>query len=443
MTDKTNPTEPDQRKSDSSYADLEYQIKLKTEQLQRANQKLQQEILSRKRAEQATKKIEQERKVLREKLQQSQRLEALGKLAGGVAHDFNNLLMGIQGRTSLMLLYLDESHPHHSHLTGIEEFVKSASVLTNRLLAFARGGKSELRSTDLNELIDKCIQVFGRTKKEITISTRYRPDLKPVEVDANQMEQVMFNLLVNASQAMPAGGSIYIETEIVVLDQIEAQSYEIRAGEYIRIKIADTGKGIDKETLKKIFDPFFTTKNFSHGTGLGLSMVYGIIENHNGAIYVQSEPNSGAVFTIYLPVTNKNVSRKAAVNSDVQHGNETILLIDDEPLIIDVGRDILEALGYSVLTATSGRDAIDMYRRHADAIALVVLDMIMPEMGGSALFDRLKAINPGIKTLLCSGYSMDGQAIEIMERGCNGFVQKPFDIQQLSAKIREILGAKG
>ena len=443
MTDKTNPNEPDQRKSRSINEDLDYQIKLKTEQLQQANEMLRQEINARKRAEQVTKTIEEERKVLGEKLQQFQRLEALGKLTGGVAHDFNNLLMGIQGRTSLMLLYLDESHPHHSHLRGIEEFVKSASVLTNRLLAFAKGGKSEVRSTDLNELIDKCIQVFGRTKKEITISTRYRPDLKPVEVDGNQMEQILFNLFVNASQAMPAGGSIYVETENVVLDHTEAQSHEVDAGEYIRLKIADTGKGIDQETLKKIFDPFFTTKNFSHGTGLGLAMVYGIIKNHNGAIYVQSEPDSGAVFTIYLPVTNKNVLREASVESGIQHGNETILLIDDEPLIIDVGRDILEALGYSVLTATSGRDAIDMYRQHADAIALVIIDIIMPEMGGGALYDRLKSINPGIKTLLCSGYSMDGQVIEIMQRGCNGFIQKPFDIQRLSAKIREILGAKG
>lgn len=443
MTDKTNPTEPDQRKSDSRYKDLEYQIKLKTEQLLQANEQLQREIIERKRAEQATKKIEEEHKVLGEKLRESQRLEALGKLAGGVAHDFNNLLMGIQGRTSLMLLYLDESHPHHSHLRGIEEFVKSASVLTNRLLAFARGGKYEARSTDLNELIDKCIQIFGRTKKEITISTRYRPDLKPVEVDVNQMEQVMFNLFVNAAQAMPAGGNIYIETENVVLDHTEAQSHEIRAGEYIRLKVADTGKGIEKEILKKIFDPFFTAKTFGHGTGLGLAMVYGIIKNHNGAIYIQSEPHSGAVFTIYLPVTNKNVRREATVKSGIQHGNETILLIDDEPLIIDVGRDILEALGYSVLTATSGRDAIDMYRLHADAIALVIMDMIMPEMGGGVLFDRLKALNPGIKTLLCSGYSMDGQAIEIMERGCNGFIQKPFDIQRLSIKIREVIGAKG
>ena len=443
MTDKTNPAKADQRKPDRALEDLEYQISLKTEQLLQANEKLQREIKERKRVERAIKEIEEERKLLGEKLRQSMRFEALGKLAGGVAHDFNNLLMGIQGRTSMMLLYLDESHPHHSHLRGIEEYVNSASVLTNRLLSFARGGKYEARSTDLNELIDKCIQIFGRTRKEITISTRYRPDLKPVEVDASQMEQVMFNLLVNASQAMPAGGSIYVETEKVVLDRNEAQSHEIRAGEYIRLKIADTGKGIDKKTLEKIFDPFFTAKNFGHGTGLGLAMVYDIIKNHSGAIYVQSEPASGAVFSIYLPVTGNNVRRVATVKSGIQHGHETILLIDDEPLIIDVGRDIMEALGYSVLTATSGREAIDLYRLHIDTVALVIIDMIMPEMSGGALFDRLKAIDPGIKTLLCSGYSMDRQANEIMARGCNGFIQKPFDIQQLSAKIREILEAKG
>jgi PAS domain S-box-containing protein len=385
------------------------------------------------------KAAEQSRKALEEQLQQAQRLESLGTLAGGIAHDFNNLLMGIQGRTTLMLNDLPVSHPHHAQLRNIEEYVESAANLTTRLLGFARGGKYEVRPVELNALIEKTIHMFGRTKREITICTSLQSDLWPVEVDTNQIEQVMLNLLVNAGQAMPGGGVISITTSRIMLEETAARLYGISPGKYAEITLSDTGEGMDSETMKKIFDPFFTTKAIGHGTGLGLAMVYGIILNHAGAISVKSELHKGTLFTILLPATNKKVPHQTETVQTVEKGSETILLVDDEAMILEVGQEILAALGYDVLTAASGQEAIDAIRDNQVTIDLFIIDMIMPHMGGSDLFDRLKEINPSVKVLLSSGYSIDGQAREILNRGCDGFIQKPFSVSQLSMKIREIL----
>ena len=253
------------------------------------------------------------------------------------------------------------------------------------------------------------------------------------------MEQVLLNLFVNSWQAMPNGGNIFIETKNVRLDDQEARAYGLSGGDYIRVIVTDTGAGMAEETLQKIFDPFFTTKPFGHGTGMGLAMVYGIIQNHHGTIKAESRPGQGTAFTIYLPATVEKVTSDRPAKAGIQRGSETILLVDDEETIISVGRELLQDLGYTALTATSGREAIDLYQQHRDTVALVIIDMIMPEMGGGELFDRLKALNPRIKALLSSGYSINGQAIEIIDRGCNGFIQKPFDIGQLSIKIRKIL----
>jgi two-component system cell cycle sensor histidine kinase/response regulator CckA len=385
------------------------------------------------------KTAEKSRRALADQLQQSQRLESLGTLAGGIAHDFNNLLMGIQGRTALMLNSLAAEHPHYSQLENIEEYVASAAKLTTRLLGFARGGKYEVRPVELNSLIEKSIQLYGRTKKEITIKTTLQSDVWPVEVDANQIEQVFLNLLVNAGQAMPKGGLITIATSQVMLQENDARLYGISPGNYVQLTFSDTGEGMDNETMQKIFDPFFTTKPIGYGTGLGLAMVYGIIRNHSGAISVKSALNQGAIFTILLPSTDKKVSTEDEKSLVVEKGTETILLVDDEPMILEVGQAILATLGYRVLTAASGQEAIDAYSETRDEIDLFIIDMIMPHMSGSELFDRLRKINPTVKVLLSSGYSIKGQAREIINRGCNGFIQKPFSISQLSVKIREIL----
>jgi PAS domain S-box-containing protein len=379
------------------------------------------------------------RKALEEKLQQAQRLESLGTLAGGIAHDFNNLLMGIQGKTTLMLNDLMPTHPHFLQLKNIEGYVESAAALTTRLLGFARGGKYEVRPADLNSLVEKSIQMFGRAKKEISISTALQSDLWPTEVDSNQIEQVLLNLLVNAGQAMKRGGTITVTTKRLVLEKADARFHDIEAGNYVELILSDTGEGMDNQIIQKIFDPFFTTKDIGHGTGLGLAMVYGIIRNHSGAISVKSTLNEGTSFSILLPATDKSIQTEAEILPTIENGSETVLLVDDEPMIIEVGREMLSALGYEVLTAASGQEAINAYSENKDLIDLLMIDMIMPHMNGGELFDRLKDINPTARVLLCSGYSIDGQAREILDRGCEGFIQKPFNMSQLSLKIREIL----
>ena len=384
-----------------------------------------------------------ERKRLEARLRQAQKMEALGTLGGGIAHDFNNLLMGIQGRTSLMMMHKDSSHPDFEHLQGIEEYVKSAADLTKQLLGFARGGKYEVKPTDINEMIKKSSSMFGRTKKEIKIHRKYQKDVWRVEADQGQIEQVLMNLYVNAWQAMPGGGDLYLQTENVTLDEDYVKPFTIEPGKYVKISVTDTGVGMDEDTRQRIFEPFFTTKEMGRGSGLGLASAYGIIKNHGGFINVYSEKGEGTTFNIYLPASESEVSgQKSEISDDVRHGDETLLLVDDEEMIIDVGEQLLENIGYTVLIAKSGKEATEIYEKNKDKIDMVILDMIMPDMSGGDTFDRLKEINPEIKVLLSSGYSINGQATEILERGCDGFIQKPFNIRELSHKIRGVLNNK-
>jgi len=386
------------------------------------------------------KQAEKGKQQLEAQLQRAQKMKAIGTLAGGVAHDFNNLLMGIHGRISLMLMNKDSSHPDFEHLQGIEESVKSAADLTKQLLGFARGGKYELKPTDINELIKKSSQMFGRTKKEIKIHRKYQKDVWIVEADQGQIEQILMNLYVNAWQAMPGGGDLYVQTKNVTLDEDYVKPFEIESGRYVKISVTDTGVGMDEATQRRIFDPFFTTKEIGRGTGLGLASTYGIIKNHSGFINVYSKKGEGATFNIYLPASESEVSgQKSEISKDVRHGHETLLLVDDEEMIIEVVKELLDALGYKVLIAKGGKKAVELHEKNKDQIDMVILDMIMPDMSGGDTYDRLKEINPEIKVLLSSGYSINGQATEILERGCDGFIQKPFSMKQLSRKIREIL----
>ncbi len=381
-----------------------------------------------------------EQKRLETQFQAAQKIEAIGTLAGGIAHDFNNLLMGIQGRTSLMLNDINSSDPHLEHLKGIEDYIKSATDLTKQLLGFARGGKYEVKPTNLNELVTKSAELFGRTKKEVSIHKKIQKNLRIVEVDRSQIEQVLLNLYVNAWQSMPGGGELYLETENVLLDDGFVKPYELKSGKYVKISVTDTGVGMDKATLERVFDPFFTTREMGRGTGLGLASAYGIIKNHGGIINVYSEKGKGAAFNIYLPASEKVVVKEKELSLDILKGVETILLVDDEEMIIDVGRELLKKLGYKVWAAKGGKAAVELYKANKDKIDMVILDMIMPHMGGGDTYDMLKAINPNVKVLLASGYSIDGQATEIIKRGCNGFIQKPFNMRDLSQKLRGILG---
>jgi PAS domain S-box-containing protein len=380
-----------------------------------------------------------ERKRLQTQLHSAQRMEALGTLAGGIAHDFNNLLMGIQGRASLMSMDLDDSHPHVEHLTAIDEYIRSAKDLTNQLLGFARGGKYEVKPTNINELVHSTATMFGRTRKEISIHIKNHDEAIVVESDRRQIEQVLINLFVNAWQAMPDGGELHLGTEIAILDDECCMAYQLEPRRYARVSVTDTGIGMDTKTLSRIFDPFFTTKEKNRGTGLGLASAYGIVKNHGGAITAFSEIGQGSTFNIYLPVSDKTAVLDIPSDGKITKGSETVLLVDDEDMIIKVGRALLEKLGYRVLTANSGDDAVEIVHRLGSEIDLALLDMVMPSMGGGEVFDRIRQICPQIRVILSSGYTLDGQAQLIMQRGCNGFIQKPFILSELSQKIRQLL----
>jgi len=383
-----------------------------------------------------------ERKLLEAQLLQSQKMEAIGTLAGGIAHDFNNLLMGIQGNASLMLLHTDPTHTHYENLRNIEQYVKNSADLTKQLLGFARGGRYEVKPTDINKLIKKTSRMFGRTRKQITIQEDYRKDLWPVEIDEGQIEQVLLNIYLNASQAMPGGGHLSLKTENVSIGAIHARALRLEPGRWVKISVADTGVGMDEATLQRIFDPFFTTKEMGRGAGLGLASAYGIVKGHGGIIHVRSERGHGTTFEIYLPASDKKVLEHKVLPEEVVTGVGTVLFVDDEEMIVYVGAMMLKQIGYDVIVAGSGKEAVEIYKKNRDRIDVVILDMVMPIMSGGVTYEKLKEINPDIKVLLSSGFSLDGQAAEILERGCRGFIQKPFDIKALSKKLRAILDEK-
>ena len=385
-----------------------------------------------------------DRKRLEAQLLQSQKLEAIGTLAGGIAHDFNNLLMGIEGFASLILYDLDTDHPHYEKLRSIEEQVRSGAELAKQLLGFARGGKYEVKPTNLNAIIDRSAQLFGRTRREIVIEKKFREDLWTVEVDRGQMEQVLLNLYVNAWQAMPGGGTLYLQTDNVHVDAPDkGYSEDQIPGKYVRISVTDTGIGMDEKTKSRIFDPFFTTKDRGRGTGLGLASAYGIIKNHGGIIHVYSEKGQGTTFNIYLPRSTKIfVREQKEPEKEYSRGSETVLVVDDEELNINVTRLILQRLGYQVITAAGGKEAIEMFCNPDNKIDLVVLDMVMPEMGGGETYEILKKANPSMKCILASGYSINGQAAEIMKKGVEAFIQKPFTMGELATVVRRVLDGR-
>ncbi|HEC68142.1 MAG TPA: response regulator [Candidatus Desulfofervidus auxilii] len=281
--------------------------------------------------------------------------------------------------------------------------------------------------------------MFAQTKRQIKIYTKFQKDIWTVEVDVGQIEQVLLNLYINAWQAMPGGGELYLETQNITLDENYVRPFKVKPGPYVKISVTDTGVGMDETTKQRIFEPFFTTKEGNRGTGLGLASAYGIIKNHGGIITVYSEKGRGTTFNIYLPASEKEAIKQEKLAEGVLKGGETILFVDDEEMIIKTGKELLETLGYKVLIAKSGKEVIEIYRAKNEQIDMVILDTVMPDIGGGEIYDMLKKINPDIKVLLSSGYSMNDEIKEILERGCDGFIQKPFTLKELSRKIRKIL----
>jgi len=383
-----------------------------------------------------------EKNELEAQLQMSQRMEAIGTLAGGIAHDFNNLLMGIQGNTSLMFKDIDSSYPHYERLKSIEKQIQSGVKLTSQLLGYARRGQYEVIPLSLNQTVNETSDTFGQTRKEIVIHKKLAEDLYAIEADQGQIEQVLLNLFVNAADALPRGGDLYLETKNVSKKDLKNKLYKPTADKYVLLIVKDTGIGMDKRTMERIFEPFFTTKEMERGTGLGLASVYGIIKAHGGYIDVKSKEKHGTTFRVYLPATKRKVKKAAKTYDEFIKGTGTVLLVDDEEVIQEVCKELLENIGYRVFSAIDGKEALKLYRKNQDKIDLVLLDMTMPNMSGSEVYDRMKEINIGVKVLLSSGYSIDGEATEILGRGCDGFIQKPFDMKKLSAKIRGILNKK-
>lgn len=380
-----------------------------------------------------------EKKRVEAQLHYIERMEAIGTLAGGIAHDFNNLMMGMLGNISLILYDIGTDDPNYQRLKIVENLIQSGSELTSKLLGYARKGQYELRPINLNKILKESSVAFGRARKEIVISTKLAEDLFLVNADGSQIEQVFLNLFINAADAMPQGGDLFLETANVTHKEMTGKPYTPEPGSYVMIKVKDNGTGMDQKTITRIFQPFFTTKEMGLGSGLGLASVYGIVKGHGGYIDVESEKGHGSVFSIYIPASEALVEKEPIVRERIEEGDETILLVDDEEIIIDVGTQLLERLGYTVLEARCGKEAIQIYQENKDNIDMIILDMIMPDMGGSEVYDKIKIIDPEVKILLSSGYSVEGQATEILKKGCNGFIQKPFNLKSLSRKIREVL----
>jgi len=382
--------------------------------------------------------IEREKKQLEAQLLHAQKMEAIGTLAGGIAHDFNNLLMGIQGRISMIRAHSDPEQPHYRHVDQIEKTVTSAANLTKQLLGFARKGKYQIEPTSINTLVEDSTRMFIRSRKEINLSLDCAESCWTVNVDRGQIEQVLINLYVNAWHAMPEGGDLTIRTENVNLEETFCLPHEVSAGPYVHISVADTGIGIDPKIIDRIFEPFFTTKGTGKGTGLGLASAYGIVKNHNGIIQVESRKGEGTTFDIFLPASSETIEKIAPASPAVT-GRGTVLVADDEEETLLAAEMMLNELGYRVLKATGGREAVRVYRENVDGVDLVAVDMVMPDLNGGETYEQLKAVNPAVKVLLMSGFSQSRMVEELLETGCAGFLQKPFDTRTLSLKIHEAL----
>jgi CheY-like chemotaxis protein len=350
------------------------------------------------------------------------------------------MLQGILGYAAYLKMKVPADDPMYEPLAVIEHSAERAADLTKKLLGFARKGKYIIAPLNLNDVVGDVITIITRTfDRKIKTEMTLAPDLWTIEGDKSQIEHVILNLCLNSRDAMPEGGILSIETFNTEITKETKPYRHMKEGKYAVIKVLDTGTGMDEEILKRIFEPFFTTKEVGKGTGMGLSMAYGVVKNHNGFIEVDSALGKGSAFTIYLPATEKKAEKETAVSKPLHKGKGSILVIDDEELIRNVARDILHELDYDVLLASGGKEGIKIYADKKDIIGLVILDMIMPEMGGKETFKKLKEINPDVKILISSGYGQDSLPEQVMDNGEAGFIQKPYNINEIAEIIKEVL----
>lgn len=381
-------------------------------------------------------------KSLQRQLFQAQKMEAIGTLAGGIAHDFNNILQVALGYSELILGYEDLPKRCRADLQKIHESSRRGADLVRRLLTFSRKTEIKPQPLNLNRRINEMRKMLERAiPKMIEIQLVLDEDVATINADPTQVDQVLMNLAVNARDAMPEGGRLIFDTANVVLDEEYAASHiDVKPGHYVLLSITDTGAGMDRETLRHIFEPFYTTKGMGGGTGLGLAMVHGIVQQHGGNIRCYSEPGQGTSFKIYFPalVADEEIE-ETRVTLIPLGGSETILLADDEEFVRDLGQRLLTAQGYKVLTASNGKEALEVYRSRNDEISLVILDLVMPEIGGKQCLRGLLEINPKAKVLIASGFSANGPTKDALTSGAKGFVDKPFALNQLLKAVRETL----
>jgi two-component system cell cycle sensor histidine kinase/response regulator CckA len=388
------------------------------------------------------KHAEEERRVLEDQFRQAQKMDAVGRLAGGVAHDFNNLLMVISGYSEVLLESTQRSSLLYPKIEAIQQAADRAGSLTRQLLAFSRKQMLELKVVDVNVIVTDMKRLFHPLIGEnITLDTRLAADLGRTRADAGQLEQVIMNLVVNAKDALPKGGKITIETANERLGENPSQeNFFIRSGPYILLSITDNGCGMDKETQLRIFEPFFTTKEKGKGTGLGLSTVYGIVKQSGGYIFAKSEPGRGSTFRIYLPRVEDAIEPVALARpSQTVGGSETVLLVEDEASVRQLVRETLEAGGYKLLEAEDGEAALRVSSRHDGPIDILITDVVMPGISGQELSRRLCIADPKLKVLYLSGYTEDSIIREGALEAGTAFLQKPFTLQSLSRKVREVL----
>jgi len=387
-----------------------------------------------------------EQRVLENQFRQAQKMEAVGRLAGGVAHDFNNLLMVISGYTEVLLEHTENRNPMYPKIQAIHQATERATSVTRQLLAFSRKQMLELKVVDVNAIATDMERLLRPLiGEDVELQTRLARDLGHTRADAGQIEQVIMNLVVNSKDAMPEGGRITIETANANLghDELRREYSYIHPGSYVMLSVSDNGHGMDKETQARIFEPFFTTKEKGKGTGLGLSTVYGIIKQSGGYVLVQSEPGQGTTFRIYLPRVEEatELASQAYVPRESSGGSETVLLVEDEESVRQLVRETLEAKGYQVLEAEDGDSALRIVSQLSGPLHMLITDVVMPGMSGRELSARLCASHPQTKVLYLSGYTEDAIVHEgVLESG-TAFLQKPFTLQMLARRVREVLGS--
>lgn len=374
---------------------------------------------------------------------QMQKTESLGTLASGIAHDMNNVLAAILACATYVKQHSDPASPTYRYLEATESSAHRGAALTKQLLSFVRREGPRLVVLNPNESVDQTVKMLERSfDKSIILHRHLAKTLKPIEIDPSQLEQVVLNMAVNARDAMPDGGFFTISTRNVTLASEDPYrpKLDVPDGDYVVLGFRDTGYGMDEATIRRIFEPFFTTKRPGKGTGLGLSLILSIVRNYGGEITVDSKPGLGTAFEVYLPATTKLLPvNTVAANGGVRGGRECVLLAEDEEVIREMAQLGLEAMGYRVITAPDGAAALTKYREEWQKIDLAIVDMAMPRMSGPELFAKMKEINPGVRVIVSSGYSHDQEGQRMLKHGCLGFLQKPYNVDQLCHHVRSVL----